>query len=149
MDAVGGLMLVRTNVAPPIKWIRRCPAVILAVSRTARAMGWINRLIVSIIISIGIKEIGVPWGKKWANDDFNLCRKPNITAPAHRGMAIPRFIDSCVVGVNVCGKSPRRFVDPINIISDTSISDHVRPFGVWMSIICFAISFVSQCKNDI
>lgn len=32
-------------------------AVILAVSRTAKAIGWMNKLIVSIIMSIGIKEI--------------------------------------------------------------------------------------------
>lgn len=101
----------------------------LAVKRTARAIGWMNRLIVSMIISIGIREIGVPCGKKWANEAFSLCRNPRITAPAHRGIAIPRFVDSCVVGVNVCGRRPSRLVDPINIIRDTSISDHVRPLG--------------------
>lgn len=62
--AVGGLIFIRTRVAPPIRCISRCPAVILAVNRTARAIGWINRLIVSIIISIGISEIGVPCGRK-------------------------------------------------------------------------------------
>lgn len=84
---------------------------------------------VSIIISIGIREIGVPCGRKCASEVFSLWRKPRITAPAHRGIAIPRFIDSWVVGVNVCGSRPSRFVDPMNIMSDTSIRDHVRPFG--------------------
>lgn len=37
--AVGGLIDVNTRVAPPIKCMRRWPAVMLAVSRTARAMG--------------------------------------------------------------------------------------------------------------
>jgi len=37
--AVEGLMFMRASVAPPIRWIRRCPAVMLAVSRTARATG--------------------------------------------------------------------------------------------------------------
>lgn len=37
--AVGGLIFVSARVAPPIKCISRCPAVILAVSRTASAMG--------------------------------------------------------------------------------------------------------------
>lgn len=37
--AVGVLIEVKTNVAPPIKCMSRCPAVMLAVSRTARAMG--------------------------------------------------------------------------------------------------------------
>lgn len=32
----------------------------LAVSRTAKAMGWMNKLMVSMIISIGMREIGVP-----------------------------------------------------------------------------------------
>lgn len=73
--------------------------------------------------------MGVPWGRKWANEFFSLYRKPMITAPAHRGIAIARFMDSWVVGVNVCGRSPRRFVEPINIISEIIISDQVRPFG--------------------
>lgn len=86
-----------------------------------------NRLIVSIITSIGIKGGGVPCGKKWARDDFVLCRNPIATAPAHRGIAIPRFIDSCVVGVNEWGSSPSKLVEPINRISDISIRAHACP----------------------
>lgn len=41
-----------------------------------------------------------------------------------------RFIDNWVVGVNVCGNRPKRLVDPINIIREMSMRDHVRPFGV-------------------
>ena len=37
--AVVGLIFIRASVAPPIKCIKRCPAVMLAVSRTARATG--------------------------------------------------------------------------------------------------------------
>lgn len=77
-----------------------------------------------------------------------MCRKPVITAPAHSGMAILRFMDSWVVGVNVCGKRPRRFVDPINMIRETIIRVHVRPFGVWISIICLIISLTSQCWKE-
>lgn len=36
----------------------------LAVNRTAKAIGWIKRLIVSIITSIGISGVGVPCGRK-------------------------------------------------------------------------------------
>ena len=50
-----------------------------------------------------------------------------ITAPAHKGIAIPRFIDSCVVGVNEWGRRPNRFVDPINRIRDININVHVCP----------------------
>lgn len=42
----------------------RWPAVRLAVSRTPRAKGRINRLIVSMIMSIGISRLGVPSGKR-------------------------------------------------------------------------------------
>ncbi len=86
-----------------------------------------KRLIVSIITSIGISGVGVPCGKKWASDALVLLRKPVTTAPAHRGMAMPRFIDSCVVGVNEWGNRPSRFVVPINKIKDISISVHVCP----------------------
>lgn len=146
--AVGGLMFISTRVAPPIRWINKWPAVMLAVSRTASAMGWINRLIVSIIISIGISVKGVPCGRKCASELFSLCRKPIITAPAHSGIAMLKFIDSWVVGVNVWGKSPRRFVDPINIMRETIISVHVRPFGVWINIICLIMSLISQCWKE-
>lgn len=54
------LIFMRARVAPPIRCINRWPAVILAVSRTAKATGWINRLMVSMITSMGIKGRGVP-----------------------------------------------------------------------------------------
>lgn len=56
-----------------------------------------------------------------------LWRNPTNTVPAHRGMAMPRFIDSWVVGVNECGSSPSRLVEPINRIRDMSISAQVCP----------------------
>ena len=99
----------------------------MAVHRTASATGWINRLIVSIITSMGMRGVAVPCGRKSANDAFVLLWKPITTVPAHRGMAIPTFIESCVVGVNEWGSSPRRLVDPINRMSDISISDQVCP----------------------
>ena len=54
-----------TNAAVAISWMRRCPAVRLAVSRTPRANGRMNRLMVSIIISTGIRSVGVPSGRRW------------------------------------------------------------------------------------
>lgn len=59
-----------------------------------------NRLIVSMIISMGIRGVGVPCGRKWARAFLVLKRKPMTTVPAHRGIAMARFIDSWVVGVN-------------------------------------------------
>lgn len=46
---------------------KRCPAIILAASRTANVPGRITFLIVSINTINGIKAAGVPWGTKWAN----------------------------------------------------------------------------------
>lgn len=93
-----------------------------------------------MITSIGISGVGVPCGKKWASDALVLLRNPVITAPAHRGMAMPRFIDSCVVGVNEWGNRPSRFVDPINRIRDININVHVCPLELWILIICFDTS---------
>lgn len=87
--------------------------------------------------SIGVNGAGVPCGRKWASDALVLLRKPVTTAPAHRGRAIPRFIDSCVVGGNEWGNRPGRFVDPIKKIKDISINVHVCPLALWIPIICF------------
>lgn len=55
-------------VAVEISWIRRCPAVRLAVRRTPRARGRISRLTVSIRIKAGISGVGVPSGRRWPKD---------------------------------------------------------------------------------
>lgn len=59
--------------------------------------------------------------RKWADDTLVLLQEPIITVPAHRGIAIPRFINSCVADVNQCGNNPNKSVDPINRISDISV----------------------------
>lgn len=94
-----------------------------------------------MITSIGINGVGVPCGKKWASDALVLLRKPLITALVHRGRAMPRFIDSCVIGINEWGSRPSRFVDPINRIKDISINVHVCPLVLWMPIVCFDTSW--------
>lgn len=81
-----------------------------------------------MIISMGIRGKGVPWGRKCARDAFILWRNPRITVPAQRGMAMPKFIDSWVVGVKEWGNSPSRFVEPMNIISEINMSVQVCPF---------------------
>lgn len=42
-------------------------------------------------------------GRKCAREALVLCQKPKMTVLAHKAVAIPRFIDSCVVGVNEGG----------------------------------------------
>lgn len=56
------LMPIKFSVVEPTIVIRRWPAVILAVSRTPRAAGRINRLIVSIRVINGIRGPGDPSG---------------------------------------------------------------------------------------
>lgn len=55
-----------TRAAVAISWMSKWPAVRLAVSRTPRANGRMNRLMVSIIIKMGIRGVGVPSGRRWA-----------------------------------------------------------------------------------
>lgn len=54
----------RTNAAVAMSWMSRWPAVRLAVSRTPRANGRMNRLIVSMIMRTGISRVGVPSGRR-------------------------------------------------------------------------------------
>lgn len=49
-------------------WMSRCPAVRLAVRQTPRASGWIRRLVVSIMIRVEIRGVGVPSGKRWPKE---------------------------------------------------------------------------------
>lgn len=84
----------RVIVAVEISWISKWPAVKLAVSRTPRAKGRINRLIVSIIIRMGISSAGVPSGKRWPRATVGWFRSPIITVASHSGTARPMFSDS-------------------------------------------------------
>lgn len=91
-------------------WINRCPAVKLAVNRTPNANGRISKLIVSIIIRAGIKGEGVPSGNICANDFEGCLHNPVITVVNQNGIANDKFKESWVVGVNVYGKRPKRFI---------------------------------------
>ena len=64
-------------------------------------------------------------GRKLANDAFTLCWKAMIMAPFYSVFGIFIFVDNFVVGLNVCGNSPRMSFEPIDTIKDTSMSDHV------------------------
>lgn len=91
----------RTKAAVAISCIRRWPAVRFAVSRTPRARGRINKLIVSIMIRTGIRGPGVPSGRRCPRAAVGWFRIPISTVANHSGTARPRFIDSWVVGVKV------------------------------------------------
>lgn len=55
---------------------------------------------VSIITSMGIRGVGVPCGRMWAREFLVLKRRPVMIVPVHRGIAMAKFIESWVVGVN-------------------------------------------------
>lgn len=96
-------------------------------SRTPRARGRINKLMVSIIIRIGIKRAGVPSGRRCPRAAVGWFRRPIITVASHSGTASPIFKDSCVVGVNVYGNSPSTFRVRIKIIREARIKAHLCP----------------------
>lgn len=84
----------RTKAAVAISWIKRCPAVRLAVSRTPNAIGRMNRLIVSMIIKTGMRGVGVPSGRRWPRAMVGWFRMPIITVASQRGTARAMFRDS-------------------------------------------------------
>lgn len=89
-----GMMGRRAVVAVEISWMRRWPAVRLAVRRTPRANGRINRLVVSIMIRAGISGVGVPSGNRWPRAIEGWLRRPVRRVASQRGNARAMFIDS-------------------------------------------------------
>lgn len=96
-------------------------------SRTPKANGRINRLIVSIIMRTGIRGSGVPSGSKCPRATVGWFRIPIITVASHSGTANPIFNDSWVVGVKVYGRSPSRLVVIKNNIKDVRRIAHLWP----------------------
>ena len=79
-----------------------------------------------MIINIGIRRADVPC-KKWAKHAFVLLQKPVMTVPTNKGIALPKLIDGCVVGVNEWSNNPSKFIDPINKLSNISINAQACP----------------------
>jgi len=125
--AIVGIEEERENAAVEISWINRWPAVRLAVSRTPRARGRMNKLIVSMMIRIGIRGVGVPSGRRCPRACVGWFRIPMITVASHRGVAMPRFKESCVVGVKVYGSKPNKFRETRKIIKEASKVAHLCP----------------------
>jgi hypothetical protein len=70
----------------------RCPAIMFAVSRTARVPGRMMLLIVSMQTMNGINTGGVPCGTRCSNMWFVLLIHPNIMNLTHKGKAKVRFM---------------------------------------------------------
>ena len=60
-----------------------------------------KRLIVSIMISTGMRAAGVPSGRRCPKAIVGWFRRPMMTVASQRGTARPMFRDSWVVGVKV------------------------------------------------
>ena len=72
-------------------------------------------------------------------------RSPVIIVIIHSGIAIPRFMESCVVGVNVYGNRPSRFIIKIEAINVVSVRAHLCPLVLIGSISCLVICFIIHC----
>ena len=81
--------------------IKRCPAIMFAVSRTAKVPGRIMFLIVSIITINGIRILGVPWGIIWENICCELLIHPYNINLNHRGREIDSDRVKCLVLVKI------------------------------------------------
>lgn len=71
----------------PRRVSNKCPAIMLAASRTAKVPGRIRLLIVSIITMNGISMVGVPWGTKCSNMWLVFLIHPNSMNLIHKGNA--------------------------------------------------------------
>ena len=79
------------------KW----PATMLAASRIDKVIGRIILLIVSIITIIGIKNLGVPTGTRWARRLLYWYTIDQIIEPSHKGRAKTKVIDKWLVLVKI------------------------------------------------
>ena len=61
----------------------------LPVGHIAKAVGWINSLMLLIFSNRGISGMGVPWSRKQNVPFCGGGGNPVITVSAHKGMAIP------------------------------------------------------------
>lgn len=81
--------------------MRRCPAIIFAVRRTARVPGRIIFLIVSISTIKGIRIEGVPLGIKWINIFWVLFSHPKNIRENQMGREKVKLKIKCLVEVKI------------------------------------------------
>ena len=105
----------------PSRVNKRCPAIILAESRTARVPGRITLLIVSIKTIKGIRTGGVPCGTKCANMCWVLLNHPNIIKLNHKGKANDSVIVIWLVLVKIYGNSPKKLLNRIYVNKEINI----------------------------
>lgn len=85
------------------KLINRCPATILAVRRTAKVIGRIILLIVSMITIKFISWTGVPIGVKWVIRLEKFMLKLKSKRDVQKVIEIEKEIEMCAVNVKLKG----------------------------------------------
>ena len=84
-----------------------------------------NRLIVSMTISTGIRAVGVPSGRRCPRACVGWFRIPIMTVASHRGTARPRLRESWVVGVKVYGRRPNMLIENRKTIREVNRTAHL------------------------
>lgn len=85
MNTIISITIIVVFILDPSRDINKCPAIILADSRTASDLGRITFLILSIITMNGISIIGVPIGTMCINIEFVFFNHPNAIKVNHIG----------------------------------------------------------------
>jgi len=93
----------------------KCPAIMLAPSRTDRVPGRIILLTVSMITIIGIRIPGVPVGTRWASNELYWYTIDTHILPIQIGSASVIVIDKWLVPVKIYGNKPIKFENKIKI----------------------------------
>jgi hypothetical protein len=113
----------------PNNVINKCPAIIFAVSRTAKVAGRIIFLTISINTINGIRGLGVLWGTIWVNIWVEKFIHPYNMKAVHKGRAKVKFIVKWLDEVKMYGNRPKKlFIKMkenneinINVILDLAI----------------------------
>lgn len=83
----------------------------LAANRTARVIGRISSLVVSMITIRGIRVVGVPWGVRWDIRSFVYLIIEKVNIPIHSDKENDKVNLRWLVGVKICGNRPMILFD--------------------------------------
>jgi len=121
------------------KLISKCPATMLADSRTDNVIGRIKFLISSINTIKFINMFGVPTGTMWVTTFFVLFTNPKIIIDNHILIAVENEMAICAVGVKINGNKAKLFmkikVEKIILINTIFPIFFVFPIRVVISLL--------------
>lgn len=141
-NCVDKVMRNRLMGLPGMRFLRRvnkrCPAIMLAASRTERVMGRMILLVISIMIIKGIRGVGVPNGTRWARKLVILFQRENRMKPSQKGRAKDKEMVRCLVEVKENANNPRMLLKKIR-----KNNDEIR------SILVLFLRRVSSCEASI